>query len=158
MTNKNGIKKCFVKLVSIITSAVFLFTGVFPNASFASVNIRNIGSERNSELKTFISSSAGKITYAKYYDSDEIIINIQDLHCHPETQKNIVKIIDQINKKYNLNEVYLEGAVGKVDISLLSNLKKTEFGSQIIKSLLNFGRLSGAEYYSVMKGKNKFIA
>lgn len=157
MIKKNSIRKCFVKFISVVTAGAFLFTGVYPKAGYASVNFEGTGSGNNTQFNTFIPSSAGKITYAKYYNSDEIIINIQDLHCHPETQKNIAKIIEQINKNYKLDQVYLEGAVGSVDTSLLSSLKKTEFGNQIIESLLNMGRLSGAEYYSVVKDKNKFI-
>lgn len=158
MINKNFIRQSLIKSISIITTVSFLFTGVFSEIAYASINIEKTNFNKEEyNLNTFISSSIGRITSAKYYDSDEIIINIQDLHCHPETQKNIVKIIDQINKKYNLNEVYLEGAVGNVDTSLLSSLKKTELGNQIIESLLNLGRLSGAEYYSVVKDKNKFI-
>ncbi|MDD2524380.1 MAG: CPBP family intramembrane metalloprotease [Endomicrobiaceae bacterium] len=156
MINKNFIRQSLVKSISIITTVSFLFTGVFSEIVFASIDIEKANLNKEI-LNTFIPSSIGRITSAKYYDSDEVVINIQDLHCHVETQKNIVKIIEYIDKNYNLNEVYLEGAVGNVDTSWLSSLKKTGFGYQIIESLLNLGRLSGAEYYSVVNDKNKFI-
>ena len=56
-----------------------------------------------------ISNEYGKITSSKDAQSDITVINIQDLHCHPQTQRNITKIIGQIADKYNLKSIYVEG-------------------------------------------------
>jgi phosphoglucomutase len=102
--------------------------------------------------------TAGRITDAKCYDSKKVVIHIQDLHCHPEVQRNIAKIISLLDEKYGLPKVYLEGAIGNVDTSWLTSIQDRDLKSEIIESLISQGRLTGAEYYSVKSDRPNFIS
>jgi hypothetical protein len=44
---------------------------------------------------------------ANFSASDKVIINIQDLHMHPDAQKNIKNIIDEFGKAYEIKKIYL---------------------------------------------------
>ncbi|MGA2089920.1 MAG: trehalase family glycosidase, partial [Endomicrobiales bacterium] len=99
----------------------------------------------------------GKITDARFYGSKEIVINIQDLHCHSEVQKNISAIIKLLNEKLGVEKVYLEGAVGAVDTSWLGNFPDKKLKTEVAQALIEKGMITGAEYYSVLSGKPQLI-
>ena len=149
------IKEKMKKAVAIATSMLFLFTTVFNGVSYANIKTDNI-MEFN-EQKEFLSPVLGKITSSKYYDSDEIVINIQDLHCHAQTQRQISSIIDLLEKKYQIKGVYLEGTYKDVNTSWLSGFNDGKNGSAIIEKMVDDGRLSGTEYYSLINNKKDFI-
>ncbi len=96
-----------------------------------------------------ISSEYGKITSSKDAKSDITVINIQDLHCHPQTQRNISKIIGQIASKYNLKKIYVEGGYGDIDVSWLNAIKDEKIKKQVIEKLMDEGILTGSEYYKL---------
>ncbi|MDR2426982.1 MAG: hypothetical protein LBD46_07405 [Endomicrobium sp.] len=107
--------------------------------------------------KFSVPSYSGKITAAEYYGGNEIVINIQDLHCHAQAQRNIAKIIGYLDEKYGLENVYLEGAFGEVDTTALYLLKRDDTGKGILETLIDSGYMSGSEYYAAVNGKNNFI-
>ncbi|MCL2335259.1 MAG: PEP/pyruvate-binding domain-containing protein [Endomicrobia bacterium] len=125
---------------------------VFPASSFASSN----GYQAAGNFSVPV--SAGKVTSAGYYGSGDIIINIQDLHCHGEAQRRIADILSVLDEKYAINRVYLEGAFGSVDTGWISEFKNSELGRGAMESLVDSGYLSGTEYYSAIKDKKDFIA
>lgn len=149
------IKGKMKKAVAIATSMLFLFTTVFNGVSYA--NIKTDNAMEFNEQKEFLSPVLGKITSSKYYDSDEIVINIQDLHCHAQTQRQISSIIDLLEKKYQIKCVYLEGTYKDVNTSWLSGFNDGKNGSAIIEKMVDDGRLSGTEYYSLINNKKDFI-
>jgi hypothetical protein len=105
----------------------------------------------------FIPNSLGKITNSNFSASDTIIINIQDLHLHPNVQKNIAYIIELFDKKYGVKNVYMEGAFGDVDTSWLSNIKDKKTKQKIVNNILNTGMLTGPEYYSIISNRPHLI-
>jgi hypothetical protein len=105
----------------------------------------------------FIPHSLGKITNSNFSASDTIVINIQDLHLHPNVQKNIASIIELFDKKYGIKNVYMEGAFGDVDTSWLCNFKDKKNKQKIINNILNTGMLTGPEYYSVISNNPHLI-
>ena len=127
------IKGKMKKAVAIATSMLFLFTTVFNGVSYA--NIKTDNAMEFNEQKEFLSPVLGKITSSKYYDSDEIVINIQDLHCHAQTQRQIRSIIDLLEKKYQIKGVYLEGTYKDVNTSWLSGFNDGKNGSAIIEKM-----------------------
>jgi phosphoenolpyruvate synthase/pyruvate phosphate dikinase len=148
---------CFKKITAVFVMICFLITSVFGSSVFASIgtsipNIENIKFDNS-----IIPTSLGKITSAKYFDSEDIIINIQDLHCHAETQRKIASIIEYIDNTYNLNNVYLEGAFKTVDTSWLSVFNKDITGSKVLEGLIDSGKICGTEYYSVVNNKKNFV-
>ena len=102
-----------------------------------------------------ISNEYGKITSSKDSNSDITVINIQDLHCHPQTQRNISKIITQIADKYNLKKIYIEGGYGDIDVSWLNSINDEKIRKQVIEKLLNEGMLTGSEYYKLTNNNSK---
>jgi len=99
----------------------------------------------------------GRITDARYFGTKEVVINIQDIHCHPEVQKNIASIITILDEKYKLPKVYLEGASGKVDTSWLCTISDKKIKQDVLDSLMKEGKLTGAEYYSVVSKRPDVI-
>ena len=148
---------CFKKITAVFVMICFLITSVFGSSVFASIgtsipNIENIKIDNS-----IIPASLGKITSAKYFDSEDIIINIQDLHCHAETQRKIASIIGYIDNTYNLNNVYLEGAFKTVDTSWLSAFNNDKNGAKVLEGLIDSGKICGTEYYSVVNNKKNFV-
>ena len=100
----------------------------------------------------------GKITKSHFAGTDRVIINIQDLHCHPQVQKNISNIIEMFYKKYGVTNVYLEGAYGSVSTKWLTeNIKNNDDKTEILNKILKAGKLTGAEYYSASSDKTEII-
>lgn len=149
------IKEKMKKLVALFTCIFFLFTTLFSNISYANIKTDNM--LEFTEKEEFLSPVLGKITSSKYYDSDEIVINIQDLHCHAQTQRQISSIIELLERKYQIKGVYLEGTYKDVNTSWLSGFNDGKNGSAIIEKMVDEGRLSGTEYYSLMNNKKDFI-
>ncbi|MCR4662816.1 MAG: hypothetical protein K5622_02870, partial [Endomicrobiaceae bacterium] len=147
----------FKKTVAVFTAVTFIFTGVIGNSAFASVASSMPAINAINFDIPIIPTSLGKITSAKYFDSEDIIINIQDLHCHAETQRKIASIIGYLDNTYNLKNVYLEGAFKTVDTSWLSAFNNNQNGTKILEGLVDSGKLSGTEYYSVINNKKNFV-
>ena len=147
----------FKKFIAVFTSITFIFTGVFGNSAFASVGTSMPSIDTIKFDNPIIPLSLGKITSAKYFDSEDIIIDIQDLHCHAETQRKIASIIGYIDNEYNISNVYLEGAFKTVDTSWLSAFNNNQNGTKVLEGLIDSGKLSGTEYYSIMNNKKNFV-
>ena len=63
----------FKKFIAVFTSIVFIFTGVFGNSAFASIGSSMPAIENINFDNPIIPTSLGKITSAKYFDSEDII-------------------------------------------------------------------------------------
>ncbi len=74
---KKTVKMFYQKAVAVLVSISFVITIIVPKNSFAATNINSVS--------YFIPSSLGKVTSAKFYDSPELVVNIQDLHFHAQT-------------------------------------------------------------------------
>lgn len=146
------IKKKFnlIKICAVFTTVCFVVSTLganlyaIPLAENANKKYEDVFNKVNS-----ISAEYGKITASKDANSDITIINIQDLHCHPQTQRNISKIITQIADNYNLKKIYVEGGYGDIDTSWLNTIKDEKIKRQIIEGLLEEGILTGSEYYKL---------
>ena len=143
------------KITAVLTAACFIALSVFGQAVYA-VNEAAGASEIVKSSDSFIPFSAGKVTYAKNFNSKDIVINIQDLHCHGEAQKNIAAILKAL-EKYGFDKIYLEGAVADVSTEKFINFRTSELGKLVVDDLLANGTLSGAEYYSIKSGKAGII-
>jgi len=155
MKNKSMVLK---KLCATVTAVCFTLT-VVGNNLYASINVKPIEAQKqyfdlktNANLDTLVSNKYGKVLSCKNNISDTVVINIQDLHCDYFVQKNISSLIEELSKKYKIEDVYVEGGIGKIDTSLLSNIDQ-EFKQNILDSLLKTGKLTGTEYYSAMNDK-----
>ena len=133
------LKKLTEKLNKIKICAVF--TAVCFVISTLGANLYAIPMAENTNKKyedvfnkaSSISNEYGKITSSKDVKSDITVINIQDLHCHPQTQKNISKLIKEIADKYNLKNIYVEGGYGDIDTTWLNSIKDENIRKQAIE-------------------------
>ena len=139
-----------IKICAVFTAACFVI-------STLGANLYAIPMSENTNKKyedvfnkpSSISNEYGKITSSKDAKSDITVINIQDLHCHPQTQKNISKLIKEIADKYNLKNIYVEGGYGDIDTTWLNSIKDENIRKQAIEKLLEEGILTGSEYFKL---------
>ncbi|MCB4791087.1 MAG: hypothetical protein LHV68_04285 [Elusimicrobia bacterium] len=113
----------------------------------------NYGSELKVQSSENKDQLPGTISELRINNSNTVVINIQDLHCHAEVQRNISKILSLLDNKYHLKRVYIEGAAGPVDTSWITQVKDKELKTKVLESLVNGGKLTGAEYYSVLSDR-----
>jgi len=149
------IKLLFEKFNSIKICAVFTTICFIVSALGANLYAIPIAEDINQKYEDVfnkangISNEYGKITSSMDAKSDITVINIQDLHCHPQTQRNIAKLIKEISNRYNLKKVYVEGGYGNIDTSWLKQIKDENIRKQAIENLLDDGILTGSEYYKL---------
>ena len=150
----------FKKTTALFTTICFIFSILCSQTAYAAMPIPNALStpiNLNNISNTLIPFNLGRITDAYYSNSGDIIINIQDLHSHEQTQRNICSILSILDNKFGLSDIYLEGATGTLDISWLSNIKDSQTKQKVLDNLLTSGRLSGGEYFAVKSNKNKIL-
>lgn len=144
MKTKN--KNLFKKLLSVIIS-LFLFNSFVLNNLIYAAPMQMIPVLQNNDvLKTPISSSVAYITenFKSPIDKKSTIFFIQDLHTNPSVQKNISKILEQLDNHYGIDYIYMEGLPsGKANTSMLSSLKEYNVSDKLI----NKNIITGTEYY-----------
>lgn len=131
------------KFLSLVLSISMLIT-VIPVNSF---------SLPYSALPHINFSNFAKITFANFYDSDTVVINIQDLHNNKEVQNNIYKLLESLNDNCENLEVYMEGAENVLDYNKLSSSINSKNLSALMDSLYDNDKLSGAEYFGYKYNK-----
>lgn len=150
-------KKQLSKLCSVITAACFSVT-IMSNTIFA-VSQSDMQKNENkyfSSYKNIISEKYGKVTSYNDLNSNTVVVNIQDLHCDYGVQKNIAALIKELDKKNNIQNIYVEGGTGNIDISFFANLDK-DYKNKVLDNLLKTGSLTGAEYFSIINGRESFL-
>lgn len=76
------------------------------------------------------------------------VICIQDLHCNYEVQTHIKDIIAYLAKKYQLKLIAQEGAIGRVDTSIISDFPNAKIKAAVSDYFMKQGRLTGADVYA----------
>jgi len=120
--------------------------------AFASVPAGMPVEKINIENTVLFSDKFGAVTQNQNYGSPQVIINIQDLHSHPQVQKNIASILENLDNKYKIKAVYLEGGSGKVDVSWLEKVSASN--NALIDQMIKDGSLTGVELFAVTNNKN----
>lgn len=156
---KRKIKKFpFSKSVSIFTTLCFAFSIMFAQTTYASISSSLPATAVSIDIsKNLIPFNLGRVTDAYYSNSKDIVISIQDLHSHQQTQKNISLILSLLDSKYGLDDIYVEGATGSLNTDWLSNIKDSFTKQKVIDILLENGRLTGGELFSVQSNKNNIL-
>ncbi|GEM_PF-5248910 len=146
------------KFISVITALCLLISFVIgPTATNAMTNEEATVKYKQIFKDFMLPYNYGQITSAHYAGTDRVIINIQDLHCHPKVQKNISNIIEIFDKSFGVKNVYLEGVYEQLSTKWLSDRIEPAKKNEILEKMLDTGRLTGAEYYSVVSGKTEII-
>src|SRR3989339_91383 len=148
------------KIISIITLSCFIVSSVAGEALLAAADTTTDTSSLSQALDGFIiPHSYGRITESDIVNENTpgsnppLVINIQDLHCHPEVQRNISKLLAALDNKYGLDKVYVEGGYGNISTSWLCNINDKELRQKITENLIEQGKLTGSEYYSITSGR-----
>ncbi|MGA2091708.1 MAG: hypothetical protein ABSH12_09665, partial [Endomicrobiales bacterium] len=91
----------FTRTVAMITVISFVVSTVIGPAAYAmNAPIPGVTQTIKDSLNAFqLPYSIGRITDAKYMGSKKVVVAIQDLHCHPEVQRNIAKILGILDTK-----------------------------------------------------------
>lgn len=146
------------KITAVFTSTCFLTSFVFYQPIDAAMEMHHDVQEFRQILGDFmLPATIGRITQGKYYGSSKVVINIQDLHCHPEVQRNISRAVGLLIDKYKIGNVYVEGAAGNVNTGWLADVKEKQLRKDIVETLLDQGKLTGVEYYSIIEDRPDLI-
>lgn len=151
------------KLCAIITAGCFTISILNSNL-FASVNNGSsiqefekfISSKDKQQIESLFSEKYGKLLSYKDNNSDTVVINIQDLHCDYSVQKNIYSLIEELSKKYKIDNVFVEGGIGTINTEILSMINP-DYKKNVLENLLKSGRLTGTEYYNALNNKTDFL-
>jgi hypothetical protein len=108
-------------------------------------------------LPLLLPVTLGKVTAETIYPGHPLLVVIQDLHCHAEVQRNINAILAMLERQYGLRQILVEGASGPVDTSWLDRMKNEPLKKEIADTLLDEGRLTGSEYYSIINKKYNLL-
>ena len=157
-------KRRFLLAVFFI-SAFIIFHGVFlsdacaQEEGFLKAKIEKIeGLKKNSEdeikivLRNFdVPKEIGfvKEIHVPSVPASKMVINIQDLHCNYQAQKNIAAILDYLVRTYNLKVVSVEGGSGKIDTKFYKDLPDKKIKEQVADYFLREARINGTEYYAI---------
>lgn len=101
----------------------------------------------------FISESYGKINRVPIEGSKYTVVWIQDQHCTPKLQQNIINAIRELTQKHNLKLIGTEGSTGYIDVSWfidlpeVSGMENAKY--EIAQTLLENGEISGVEFLMV---------
>ncbi|MBN1621709.1 MAG: HEAT repeat domain-containing protein [Endomicrobiales bacterium] len=163
----------YKKIIALLTISCFTFTFIISQPLHAVVEKRRAINGYKDVFDSFVlPSSYGRITEQRIAESVErigednyplsakrstLVVNIQDLHCHPEVQRNISKILEVLDKKYSLKNVYIEGSCGALNTSWLTRIRDKKLRNEILDALLNSGKLTGAEHYAAVSERNDLL-
>ncbi|MDR1942416.1 MAG: hypothetical protein LBQ47_08835, partial [Endomicrobium sp.] len=148
------------KTTAIVTSVCFIFSifsSYLPARAFAQpiLPAAQINKVKISDFA--LPFNIGRVTDGVDFKSDRVIVQIQDLHSHEETQKNIASILSFLDSTYKIGTIYVEGAAGDVDTSWLANISDDSLKKSITDNLIKKGILTGSELFSVNSGKTAIL-
>ena len=142
--------------------AVFVTMGLILSSSgiggFAAPATIPLNSVYTTNIENVVPFNLGKVTNSTDFSTSKIIVQIQDLHGDPQTQKNIASILSYLDKNYGISNIYVEGAPqGKLSTKWLADISGGATKEAFIETMMSDGELSGAEYFSVTEGKTDIL-
>ena len=109
-------------------------------------------------VENVVPFNLGKVTNSIDFFFLKVIVQIQDLHGDPQTQKNIASILSYLDKNYGISKIYVEGAPqGKLSTKWLADISDGSTKEAFIEAMMSGGELSGAEYFSVTESKTDIL-
>ena len=142
--------------------SVFVTTGLILSSSgisgFAAPATKPLNSVYTTNIENIVPFNLGKLTKSTDFSTSKVIVQIQDLHGDPQTQKNIASILSCLDKKYGISDIYVEGAPkGRLSTKWLADISDNSTKKAFIETMMSVGELSGAEYFSVTEGKTNIL-
>ncbi|MCL1972873.1 MAG: hypothetical protein FWG57_07815 [Endomicrobia bacterium] len=149
------IKKILASFIAVIFTVTTLSQSVSATGIIGVPPLpASFAAENTLRLQSVLPLTLGKITNLHVKQSPQVIINIQDLHSHAQTQRNINQIINLIVSNYKVSAIYAEGGVGDISVDWIKQIQDEELRSRVIEQLLEDGILTAAEYYAMTSRGN----
>lgn len=153
-------KQEIIKVITIIVLFSFTYTFILHDTLYSiSITIQEVDHTESifKKIGKFVLPyKLGRVVEIYNGYKNNLVVLIQDLHCHPEVQNNIFEILSLFNNKYNLSKIYIEGAPkGKFSPLLLSTIPNEKLKKQFIDNLFDKGYLSAAEYFEILYNTGK---
>ncbi len=149
----------FTKAVALVTAVCFSVS-IFTTSGFAAPVAAVMPQAQNVNLAPSLNPAnfvipfnIGRVTDSVNFKSGRVVVQIQDLHAHAETQRNIASILSMLDSKYKVKNIYVEGAFGQVNTGWIGGIND----ASVVENMVDKGVLSGAEYYSVKSGKPQIL-
>ena len=153
--SKNALRGISIFLLAAFFSQEILFgQGVSPLWNeVAEAKAANPLGRENASSRIAIPEQSGitQKSVSKY--GQDVIINIQDAHSKLGAQESIVQILDSLVKNYDLKLIALEGASTAIDTSIISSFPVEETRRKAATSLMQEGKISAGEFYSMVSGE-----
>lgn len=106
--------------------------------------------QAESTAEVRVNRSHGRVISSDHQDGADLhIIHIQDAHCNLEAQHNIVNLLNELVKNYDVKLVGVEGAAGRFDTGRIAGFPDREIVQNVTEYFLKAGKISGSEYFSI---------
>ena len=138
------------KFITILIIHSFLFS----NVSLAGAVKDNISADKPQEIitnpeKIVVPREFGLVKSKFTGKDNRLIVHIQDAHCNYEAQANIVNILENLIKNYNLTLISVEGADGLIDTSWFKAFPDEDIRSEVATYFMKKGEITGPEFLSI---------
>ncbi|MFH1394616.1 MAG: hypothetical protein ABIH09_00460, partial [Candidatus Omnitrophota bacterium] len=149
--NSRGIRPV-LKAVALIVALVFLFeqtvfsqgqgrvSAVQPVTPDTRINLNQFSIPRDIAITKDISKTS----------SEELIINIKDVHDNYGAQESIVDILENLLVNYDIRFVGVEGSEGYIDTSVISAFPDEKAKKLAADYMLRRGKLSAGEFFAAL--------
>ena len=121
---------------------ILIVAVLFPSASSA---------QSLDTMTEMVSENYGSIRDSYFAGGNSpMVVHIQDLHTNYDAQISIYNIINELIDRYNLNLVTVEGSVGRLEKTALSNYPDESIKEDVAQYFLKIGRINGPAFAHVM--------
>ena len=144
-------KKCLTLFlgVALALDALPLATAT----TFGAIDSRDIPRSGMSDPTSLIVPETLGHVIASWKPADHppsaVIIHLQDLHAHSEAQTRLSELIGYLRERFGLSLVAVEGAQGRCDTAVYSDLPDPPSTERIARLFKDEGLFTGAEYYAI---------
>ncbi|MFH0731870.1 MAG: hypothetical protein V2A72_02985 [Candidatus Omnitrophota bacterium] len=94
------------------------------------------------EISEFYSAGQGK--------AQKLIIHIQDVHSHYQTQLSIAKIIERLIKEHGIDLILVEGGTKKDNLTHLREIGTQQQREKVAENFLKQGKIAAEEYMDIV--------
>ncbi|MCP4649097.1 MAG: hypothetical protein GY853_03295 [PVC group bacterium] len=157
----------FYKKLQYASLILIIFSCISPvsaqEETFLKTKIEKIGNSKRSEINQInqvlrnldIPKEIGMVkeTYMPRSPKANLIITIQDLHCHYQAQKNIAAILNYLTNNFALKLISIEGGAGPIDTVFYRELPDERIKEQVAEYFLKEARINGTEYFAITTNK-----
>lgn len=122
---------------------------VFILATVMSPYVVTSSAYEHKDISDLISRNYGSIDHIhRAQDTQRWIFLLRDAHFNVGAQRNIAAILSQLRDHNQLDAIYLEGAAGNLDISLLARYPHDMTLREVSDFLLKKSHINGVEYFA----------